>query len=208
MAQRPVHEAHYQRIKERILFGEVAPGQPLTIQGLAGVTGAGITPVREAIRRLISEGAIVSLENRRHAVPKMTSERLDQLQLLRMAIEPELAEMGAKNVGKSEIAKLERIDCEVNDAINSGNVGSYLEANYRFHFTLYRAAKAEVLLRHVEMIWLQLGPALRVACGRFGTSNLQDQHRSATDALKSGDVVAVRDAIKEDIRQGMKLVSI
>lgn len=204
--RRPIHETYYNRIKEMILFGEVMPGQPLTIHGLADAIGSGVTPVREAIRKLTTEGALEVLENRRVAVPLMMRQRLEQLNVLRMAIEPELAEQGAKNIDMKGIDELERIDDEMGDAIQAGDIRSYLETNYRFHFTLYTEAGADILLRHTEMIWLQLGPSLRVGCGRFGTSNFSDQHIEAIRALREGDVLAVRAAFEEDISQGMGFV--
>ena len=42
----PVHEQVYQDLRARILFGEIAPGQAVTIKGLTEALGAGITPVR------------------------------------------------------------------------------------------------------------------------------------------------------------------
>jgi len=98
VAKKPEHETIYQHVKEMILFGEVVPGQPVTIHGLAETIGTGITPAREAIRRLTAEGALVTLENRRIAVPEMTDHRLQQIELVRLTVEPELAEMAAKTV--------------------------------------------------------------------------------------------------------------
>ena len=53
----PAHEMTYRALKELLLFGEIAPGQAVTIQGLVARLEVGMTPVREALRRLISEGA-------------------------------------------------------------------------------------------------------------------------------------------------------
>ncbi|MEJ2035532.1 MAG: GntR family transcriptional regulator, partial [Maritimibacter sp.] len=55
----PDHERAYRGLREMVLYGELAPGQPVTIQGLVETLGLGMTPVREAIRRLTSQGALV-----------------------------------------------------------------------------------------------------------------------------------------------------
>lgn len=206
VGKKPEHEAIYSEVKELILFGEVAPGQPLTIHGLANLIGAGVTPVREAIRRLTAEGALESLENRRVAVPKMTVEKLQQIQLVRLSVEPALAEFGAKKCSKSDFSELERLDGLVDQAIQNGDIRRYLEANYRFHFTLYEKADAQILQRITESLWLQIGPSLRVNCGRFGTSNLVDQHQEAISALRNGDMDGVKQAFEGDIQQGMDFV--
>ena len=63
--KRPEHQAIYHQIRDLILFGILVPGQAVTIQGLVDLIGAGMTPVREAIRRLTAEGALEIGGNRR-----------------------------------------------------------------------------------------------------------------------------------------------
>lgn len=68
----PEHQAVYEALRDGILLGRFAPGQPMTIQGLAEQFGVGMTPIREAIRRLTSESALETLGNRRVIVPILT----------------------------------------------------------------------------------------------------------------------------------------
>ncbi|MCL6285818.1 GntR family transcriptional regulator [Ruegeria sp. 2012CJ41-6] len=206
VAKRPEHEAIYVQVKELILFGEVVPGQPLTIHGLADMIGAGITPVREAMRRLTAEGALAARENRRVEVPLMTSDRLAQIDLVRLTVEPKLAFLAANQAASAVIPDLERLDARVDQAIHTGDIRGYLVANFRFHFTLYDAADAPILRRIAESLWLQAGPSLRVVCGRYGTSNLKDLHQQAIAALREGAPQDVADAIEGDIRQGLDFV--
>ena len=206
VSKKPEHETIYLRVKEMILFGEVVPGQPVTIHGLADAIGTGVTPAREAIRRLTAEGALVTRENRRIEVPAMTAHRLDQIELVRLTVEPALAETAASHCKDTDINELERLDGLVDTAIKAGDIRGYLEANYRFHFYLYGLADAQILRRIAETLWLRIGPSLRVVCGRYGTANLIDHHRAATQALRKGDVPATKEAIAEDIRQGMDFV--
>ncbi|MDH5797807.1 MAG: GntR family transcriptional regulator, partial [Paracoccaceae bacterium] len=69
-----------------ILFGDLAPGQAVTIKGLCEDVGAGMTPVREAIRRLTAEGALDFLGNRRVCVPELTLSQLDELAFARCSV--------------------------------------------------------------------------------------------------------------------------
>ena len=46
----PTHEVTYAQLRDMVLFGVLEPGQPVTIQGLIANLGAGMTPVREAIK--------------------------------------------------------------------------------------------------------------------------------------------------------------
>jgi DNA-binding GntR family transcriptional regulator len=80
------------------------------------------------------------------------------------------------------LSDLAAFDAEVDRAIVSGDVERYLEFNYRFHFRLYDQAEATVLRKIASSLWLQIGPSLRIVCGRFGTSNLPDKHAAGTRA--------------------------
>ena len=206
ISKKPEHETIYLRVKEMILFGEVVPGQPLTIHGLADSIGTGVTPAREAIRRLTAEGALVTRKNRRIEVPEITPHRLQQIELVRLTAEPALAQAAAEKCKDNDINELERLDSLVDAAIQAGDIRGYLQANYRFHFYLYSLADAQILLRIAETLWLRIGPSLRVVCGRYGTANLVDHHRAATLALRNGDADATKEAITDDIRQGMEFV--
>ena len=80
----PSHEVTYARLRDMILFGHLAPGAPVTIQGLIADLGAGMTPVREAIRRLTAEGALLPQGNRRVAVPQLSAEPLEHVAFARL----------------------------------------------------------------------------------------------------------------------------
>ncbi len=189
-----------------ILCGDLAPGQSVTIQGLIDHLGAGMTPVREAIRRLTAEGALQFLGNRRISVPTLTVAQVDELIFARLALEPQLAGWAVPHVGQDDLATLTEIDSALNAAIDRGDIAAYMLSNYRFHMTLYAAAGTEIVLPVVRGLWLRSAPSLRVMVGRQGTRTLPDMHRAALDALARSDAPALSDAIRADILQGMDSV--
>ncbi|MCB2095128.1 MAG: GntR family transcriptional regulator [Rhodobacteraceae bacterium] len=202
----PSHEVTYCRLRDMILFGQLTPGQPVTIQGLTEQLDGGMTPVREAIRRLTAEGALELQGNRRVCVPNVASAQLEELAFARLTIEPHMAKMACNALDKNDIKQLEQIDGELNRAIDSGDVQRYLLNNFRFHFALYEHARTPILLSMVRSLWLRFGPSLRVVCGRFGTSNLPDRHEEALAAIRTRDAAALALAIEQDIRQGIDQV--
>ncbi|MBK0325782.1 GntR family transcriptional regulator [Rhodobacteraceae bacterium F11138] len=205
--QMPAHERVYQRLRAQILFGEMAPGQAVTIQGLAGALDAGMTPVREAIRRLISEGALMFQGNRRVSVPILDASSIEQITFLRKTVEYELTYRAAKQIDRPTIKQLEQIDAALDSAISSGDVGDYLRQNYQFHKLLYEQARASVLAGIADRLWLQFGPSLRVVCGRFGTQSLPDRHKDLLEAVRDGQAEAAGRAIVLDLEQGMDQIA-
>jgi DNA-binding GntR family transcriptional regulator len=205
--KRPAHEQVYQTLRSQILFGELVPGQPVTIQGLTDSLGVGMTPVREAIRRLISDGALVFQGNRRVSVPLLSTADIEEMIFARISIESELSRRATANLQVVDIDHLERIDRHLDRTIADGDVGGYLRLNQAFHETLYSHANAPILSDLAERLWLRFGPSLRVVCGRFGTQSLPDRHKDIIAALRKGDADQVAKATAQDIEQGMELMA-
>ena len=159
----PAHEMTYRALKELLLFGEIAPGQAVTIQGLVARLEVGMTPVREALRRLISEGALEFQGNRRVSVPVLTPENLSELKFARAMIERELTLKAFSNIDENGLKQLESLDAGLDSAIARGDIGAYLRHNYEFHKTLYSFAGAPILESLADNLWLRYGH-------RFGLS--------------------------------------
>ena len=203
----PEHQAVYEALRDGILLGRFAPGQPMTIQGLAEKLGVGMTPIREAIRRLTSESALETLGNRRVIVPILTQKQLDDIYFLRLSVEPELARRAVKNVTNQHIKRLREINRTINVAIHSGDVSEYLQSNKDFHFGIYELADSPVLMRIAQSLWLQVGPSLRVVCGRYGTASLPDKHPDILSALLNENTEVAASAMREDLEQGVILAA-
>lgn len=198
----PAHQHVHEQLRGMILFGDLAPGQAVTIQGLAATLEAGMTPVREALRRLIAEGALTHQGNRRVSVPLLSADCMDELGFMRLTLEPELTRRATMRMTPDHLAQLQQIDTALNTAIATGDVGGYLTHNYQFHTAIYDAAEAPIMAATVDRLWLRFGPSLRVVCGRFGTANLPDKHADLLAAFSAQDVNAAAKAMAEDVEQG------
>lgn len=199
----PAHQVIYEKLRLMILFGELAPGQAVTIQGLTAAMGAGMTPVREAIRRLTAEGALTHQGNRRVSVPILSPDCADELGFMRGTLEPELARRAAVRIDQEGLDALKVSDGLLNEAIEKGDIRGYLTNNYRFHTQIYAIAEAPIMAATVDRLWLRFGPSLRVVCGRFGTENLPDKHMDLLNALAQHDATAAAQAMSEDVAQGL-----
>lgn len=201
----PVHELVYRRLRDRVLFGDLAPGQAVTIQGLVQDLGVGMTPVREALRRLTSEGALVFQGNRRICVPNLTVGDLEQLLQIRLALEPDLAARACDRCAPGDIDALEDIDTRLDAVIAAGDLPGYLRLNHEFHTTLYALARAEILSGLVGGLWLRFGPSLRIVLQGLEPQS-PDMHKAVLQALRAGDRGATAQALRQDVLQGMERV--
>ena len=202
----PAHEKIYRQLRDLVLFGDLAPGQAVTIQGLTDRMAAGMTPVREAIRRLTAEGALEFQGNRRVCVPLMTADKISEIIVARQWIDPHLALRATERITLDELDEMTALDADLDGAIETGDLRAYLELNYRFHKRLYEIADAPILADLADGLWLRFGPSLRVVCGRMGTQNLPDKHKDMLAAMHARDAEGAARAIREDVIQGMEQV--
>lgn len=198
----PAHVIVYRRIRDMILFGELEPGAPVTIHGLIERLDTGMTPVREALRRLTAEGALEFQDNRRICVPQVSIDQVEEIRRVRLVAEPLMAAKACEKMSAAQIDEIENIDADLNAAISDGNIEGYLRKNHAFHMALYAHANQEILLDISRSLWLRIGPSLRVVCGQIGPGNSSDMHKQAIQALRDGLPEAVAQAITHDIEQG------
>jgi DNA-binding GntR family transcriptional regulator len=202
----PKHDQVYQVLRDTLISGRIVPGRGVTLRGLAETLGTSPMPVREAIRRLAAEGGLVIGPNRRVYVPPMTADRFDELVRARTLLEPELAARALHSIDSARLRRIKDADDEIEAALANGNIEDYMAANRRFHFEIYTAAPSAVLLPMVESLWIQFGPFMRAVYGRVGTAILVDQHVVAVAAIEAGDAEGLREAIRADILDGMRII--
>ncbi len=207
-AERPqLNRWVYEQLRGAIMTGQFVPGRSVTLRGVAEQLGVSPMPVREALRQLVAERALVIHDNRRVGVPEMSTARLEELGTARVLLEGELAERALPGIDASRLQALRRLDREVDLALEQGKPERYMRFNHEFHMTLYRASPSQVLLPLVESLWLQVGPFLRLVVGRLGTASFVDRHRAALAAMAARDAAALREAIAADIGDGHALMA-
>ena len=194
-------------MRARIMYGELAPGAALTLRGLAKEFGVSMTPVREAARRLVAEGALIMSSSGRMSTPELSSERLEELAALRALIEVELASRALPRAHMALIDRLVTINGSVADAVTRQDSVGYIRANLEFHRTLYLRAQAPAMLATAETVWLQLGPTMRALYGRLRQTEPPHYHRLIIAALKAGDEPGLRLAVRSDVTQGLRLLA-
>jgi DNA-binding GntR family transcriptional regulator len=188
-----------------VLSGAFRPGEVVTLRALAARLSIGDTPVREAVKRLISEGAFEGLPNRSARVPLLDRREIQQILELRILLESNAAAMAAQNITLHQIEQLRLLHQAMGTAVTADDGAAYGECNMAFHFEIYRIADNKTQATLIEALWLRMAPfvsrtrslmtsdpeqAWRVACGN---------HEALLDAMQLRDAEAARSAMREDL---------
>ncbi len=207
LVSEPLHEQAYAALRAALRTGRFKPGQSMTIRGLGASLGISATPVREALQRLIAEGALEFAPNRTIRVPEMTRARFDEITAIRIRLEPLAAVAAAPSADEALFARLETLSAAMHGAIAEGRFADYLFDNQRFHFALYETAAMPYLLQLIGLCWLQTGPWLNMLAheGRFH-SIANHEHDAMIAALRRGDADALARSVEKDIRDAAEVL--
>ncbi len=201
------HDRLYRTLRGQIMHGELTPGAALTLRGVAKQFGVSMTPAREAVRRLVAEGALTLSSSGRVATPELSNERIEELAALRALLEPELASRALPRAHMALIERLQTINGTVAEVVSRNDAVGYIRANLEFHRTLYLRAQAPAMLALTETVWLQLGPTMRALYGRLGRTEPPRHHKTILAALRAGDEPGLRLAVRTDVTQGLRMLA-
>ncbi len=200
------HDRVFRTLRQRIMHGELQPGQALTLRGIGREFDVSMTPAREALRRLVAEGALSMTASGRVATPELSNERIEELASIRALLEPELASRALPRAHLALIDRLQAINGALAEVIVKGDAIGYIRTNLEFHRTLYLRAQAPAMLAMAETVWLQLGPTMRSLYGRLKRTEVPQHHRAIVAALRAGDEPGLRLAVRTDVTQGLRML--
>jgi DNA-binding GntR family transcriptional regulator len=172
-------------IRELVITGELAAGEQLRQRDLAQRFHVSQTPVREAMRRLESEGLLVCDTHRGFTVVAPDDGRIEENFQIRAALESLGASLAARKIDVEGLARLR----DLNDQMRAlaDDDPSYAELNREFHFTVYEYAHSPLLLSLMRLLWASLHGGPRVLRTHAESAR---QHDEILKALAEGDAAA------------------
>ena len=172
-------------IRQLIITGELPAGGQLRQRDLAQRFGVSQTPVREALRRLESEGLVVGDTHRGFTVVEPDDGPVEENFQIRAALESLGASLAARKIDAGGIEALR----DLNEAMRglADDDPQYADLNREFHFTVYEHAGSPLLLSLMRLLWASLHGGPRVSRTHAESAR---QHDAIIDALSAGDAAA------------------
>jgi DNA-binding GntR family transcriptional regulator len=195
----------YQQIKEAIMSGHFQPGERLPIRQLAEKTGTSITPVREALLKLVSYGALEMKPAHPITIPILSKAGYLENRAIRIVNEGLAAAEAARRIDKTQLDRLIGINADMIKAAEENRFKDSIADNYAFHIEVCKAADMPALLEIIEILWLKIGPSLNILVSRNAedkTKTKSNYHRQILQALEAKDPEAARSAMEKDLVEG------
>lgn len=149
----------YRAVRDRIIAGELEPGDFAREQEISDAMGVSRTPVREALGRLASEGFLERLPHRGFRVPDESAvTRLLEVYPIVAALELLAGQLAFPRATPSHLEELREINRKLAAAGERGDVDGAIELNGRFHALLSEASGNRRLAALLEDLRTQLRP--------------------------------------------------
>lgn len=191
-----------QAVLADILSGALTPGTPLDEVLLAEQHSVSRTPVREALRRLQSDGLLESGPRRQLLVVDVSPEHRREVTTLRVALEGAAAKAACELRDEDDLDRLELLLLKQRRTAEAGDAEAFLRLDEEFHLALAGAARMPTLSRMLG----QLGAFVRL--GRLGEATttphmlgLVREHAELVSLLRSRRAARLRSTLATHIEQ-------
>lgn len=194
-------------LKNALIVGALKPGARLITKEIADQLGISITPVREALLRLVSSGALHATPAQAFLVPEVSQQAYSEITEIRKRLETMAVGAACSKMTDEKLRQLRLLANTFNEARLGSNVEQALQANRTFRFRLYECAEMPTLFSLIEQLWVRIGPCFNhlypvsdeLAHGHHDYADL-------LDALERGDSDASQQAILCVIDMGVNIL--
>lgn len=200
--------AAYERLRHEIRTGELAPGERVTLHRLSEQLGMSLTPVREALNKLASEGFVVHRRHHGTRIAEFSSARMEQTYRLRKVLEPMAVRLAAERADRLQLeTELARVEELLGVCDRASTALEVVRSNEEFHRGLYRLSGDPLLEEFIEKLWAGV-PYQSLSLYEGGERVRQSgrEHRLILDAVAAGEGEAAAERLREHIEHGEAVV--
>ena len=145
-------------LKSALIVGVLKPGARVVTKEIAAQLGTSVTPVREALLRLVAAGALDAAPAQAFLVPDISLAQYQEITLIRKNLEGLAVAQASQKMDASKLKRLTALNAAFMKAKLAQNTEQALQANREFRFALYEYAEMPTLTSLIEQLWVQIGP--------------------------------------------------
>ena len=187
-------------IRDGILHGNYAEGEPLRQDALADELGVSRIPIREALRQLETEGLVTFNPHRGAIVSSLSLGEIEEVFDLRANIETDLLRRAMPHLTTYQLDQADDVLDRYAVALRTGDVSKWGELNWQFHASLYAAAERPITMSLVQRLHQQSDRYLRMQLAlTHGETRANDEHRAIAAAARAHDTKRACQLVRDHI---------
>lgn len=193
----------YENIKQKILHFKYSPGDRINIREISREIGVSDIPIREALKKLESEGFIEFIQNRGARVMHFNADDFGEIYELRFELEALATQWATKHATEKDIDYLKQLTEEMDQCIEENNITKYGHLNTKFHNYLYSLCNSTILLETLNNLFARSvysKSVFNLFPERLADSN--QEHKDIISAIEDRDAELAAEIIRIQKRKG------
>jgi DNA-binding GntR family transcriptional regulator len=185
-----------ERLRQAIITGAIRPRERIRVADLERKFGVSHIPIREALRRLQSEGFVEISPRRTTIAAGVDLSDLANIYDLRRIVEVEIGRRSVSRMTKSEIETVRRALVSFQAVANDPSSAEFWERHRNFHWALLAPAANPTVQRVLDHLWQSSERYVRLFVSTFATMDtVMDLHVELYEACAGGDVTTFENAL-------------
>ena len=195
----------YEKLRQGIIKGTLKPGQKLVMAALAKKFKTSETPIREAIRRLESDGYVVFTPHAGAMVTEINRQELSEIYLIRISLEALATRLAVPFISQDDLIWLKKKNEEMKAVIEKDRYDQLARLNKAFHLRIYKAAPFPRLYKMIANLWdaFERWPSVFTYIPERAASAIRE-HEQIIEALQTADVDRADDLMKEQKKKSLE----
>ncbi len=195
----------YDKLRQAIIKGSLKPGQRLVMASLAREFKISETPIREAIRRLESDGYVTFIPHSGAVVTKINDQELSEIYLIRISLEGLATRLAVPFISPLDITWLKKKNHEMRVAIERDRYENLARLNKAFHLRIYRAAPFPRLYKMIADLWdaFERWPSIFSFVPARAETAIRE-HEQIIEALETADIDKADMLMKEQKKKSLE----
>jgi DNA-binding GntR family transcriptional regulator len=192
-------EEAYRHIHQKLRLGRYKAGERLIPEEIAAEIGMSRMPVREAFRRLASDGLVVLRPNRGCIVAGLTLDELYEAFEMRSVLEGLAVRLAMPRIDEDVLDELERLLDRMERAGQSHS-GDWVVRHQEFHGRIYALSGRPKLTHQISALHAVIEPYMRIWFDYIDKPlSAREEHAALIVALRSGDVQHTEQVMRDHI---------
>lgn len=189
-------------LRDRILSGDLAEGEAIRQEALATEYEVSRMPIREALKRLNTEGLIQWANNKGGSVTKHSLSEIGEMFDLRSVIEVDLFRRAIPKMDATDFARCAEILVQMETSYDENNVSQWGELNHQYHLALYSASERKLTNEILDRINLQSDRYVRMHLSVMKQREpARKEHRELLELAREGKVEVACELLKKHIER-------
>lgn len=195
----------YEKLRQGIIKGTLKPGQKLVMAALAKKFKTSETPIREAIRRLESDGYVTFTPHSGAMVTEINRQELSEIYVIRITLEALATRLAVPYISQDDLRWLKKKNDEMKAVVEKNQYEQLARLNKAFHLRIYKAAPSPRLYRMISDLWdaFERWPSVFTFIPDRAAAAIRE-HDQIIEALETADIDRADDLVKEQKKKSLE----